>query len=97
MRKLILSEDHSFTAAKEAYKKQKVFTMGGDLYKRDRYPDQPEENKLWLNRKNHFCFAESSDFNTLYSSDLPKKIGKEFKKIAPVYSFFMKAEQIKED
>lgn len=97
MRKLILSGDHSFAAAKEAYKKQKVFTVGGDLYKRDRYPDQPEENKLWLNRKNIFLFAESNDFKALYSVELPRKIGKEFQRIAPVYDFFMKAEQIKEE
>lgn len=97
MRKLILSGDHSFTAAKEAYKNQDVFTVGGDLYKRDHYPEQPDENKLWLNRKNIFLFAESSDFKSLYSEDLPEKIGREFQRIAPVYSFFMKAEQIKED
>lgn len=97
MRKLILTEDLSFIAAKEAYKKQKAFTLGGELYKRDRYPEQPDENKLWLNRKNIFLFAESGDFKTLYGKELPEKIGKEFRKIAPVYDFFMKAEQIKEE
>lgn len=97
MRSLILSGDHSFNAAKEAYSNQKVFSLGGDLYKKDHYPEQLEENKTWLNRKNIFLFCESSDFKTLYSKNLPKKIGEDFKSIAPVYNFFIKCEQIRED
>lgn len=73
VRKLILSGDHSFIAANEAYKKQNIFTLGGDLYKRDHYSDEPEENKLWLNRRNIFLFAESNDFQILYGKDLLKK------------------------
>lgn len=97
LRKLILSNDYSFAAAKEAYEGQDVFSLGGDLYKKDRYPEQPDENKIWLNRKNIFLFCESNDFKTLYSKSLAKKIGEDFKRIAPVYNFFMKAEQIRED
>ncbi len=97
LRKLVILGDYSFTAAKEAYINQKVFNLGGDLYKKDRYPDQPEENKIWLNRKNIFLYSESKDFKTLYSKSLPQKIGEEFNRIAPVYRLFMKAEQIRED
>lgn len=97
MRKLILSGDYSFAAAKEAYIGQKTFTLGGDLYKKDHYPEQPEENKIWLNRKNIFLFCESDDFKALYGKNLAKKIGEDFKRIAPVYNFFMKAERIRED
>lgn len=97
MRKLILSGDYSFAAAKEAYMGQKTFALGGDLYKKDRYPEQPEENKIWLNRKNIFLFCESDDFKALYGKNLAKKIGEDFKRIAPVYNFFMKAERIRED
>lgn len=97
LRKLILSNDYSFAAAKEAYDGQDVFSLGGDLYKKDHYPEQPDENKIWLNRKNIFLFCESNDFKTLYSKSLAKKIGEDFKRIAPVYNFFMKAEQIRED
>lgn len=97
MRKLILSGDYSFVCAKEAYANQDVFSIGGDLYKKDHYPQEPDENKIWLNRKNTFLFCESSDFKTLYSKNLAKKIGEDFKRIAPVYNFFMKAEQIRED
>lgn len=97
LRKLILSNDYSFAAAKEAYEGQDVFSLGGDLYKKDHYPEQPDENKIWLNRKNIFLFCESNDFKTLYSKSLAKKIGEDFKRIAPVYNFFMKAEQIRED
>ena len=97
LRKLIISGDPVFEKAKAAYASQKVFVMGGTEYKRDRYPDQPAENRIWLNRKDIFFFTASSDFDDLYSPDLPKMIAKDFKKIAPIYDFFIKAEQIKDN
>lgn len=97
MRRLIIAGDPVFGKAKAAYDSQKVFAMGGTEYKRDRYPDQSPEKRLWLNRKDIFFFTASSDFDVLYSPDLPKKIAKDFKKIAPIYDFFIKAEQIKDN
>ena len=97
MRRLIISGDPVFEKAKAVYDSQKVFAMGGTEYKRDRYPDQPADKRLWLNRKDIFFFATDSDFDTLYSPDLPKKIANNFKKIAPIYDFFIKAEQIKDN
>lgn len=97
MRKLILSGDNSFDEAKKAYSEQKIFDIEGDMYKKDHYPDQPEENRLWLNRRNIWIGCNSGDFKTLYGKNLSKKIGGEFLSIAPVYNFLMKAEQIRED
>lgn len=97
MRKLILAGDASFDAAKKAFNGQKVFAMGGNMYKKDHYPDSPAEDKAWLNNRNIFLYSTSKNFELLYSEKLPEKIGKDFIKIAPVYNFFVKAEQIKED
>lgn len=97
MRKLVLSGDNSFAQANNAYKKQKVFTMGGEMYKKDHYPEQSEENRLWLNRRNIWIGCDSGDFKTLYGKNLSKKIGGEFLSIAPIYNFLMKAEQIIEN
>ncbi len=96
VRKLVLSGDKAFCDAKESFKKQKIFVIGGNMYKKDHYPDSPEEDKPWLNNRNIFLFHESKDFKTLYSDKLPEKVGREFLKIAPVYDFFMKAEKIAE-
>lgn len=96
IRSLILSGDYSFVSAKEAFNSQNVFSIGGNMYKKDHYPDEPEENKPWLNNRNIFFFCESKDFKTLYSKKLPQKIGKEFLSIAPIYNFFCKAEQLRE-
>ena len=87
----------SATRVTAGYKGQKIFEIGGTFYKKDHYPDSPEEDKIWLNSRNIFLFCGSKDFDLLYSEKLPEKIGKDFLKIAPVYNFFMKAEQLKDD
>ena len=96
MRKLILEGDVSFEAANAAYLSQNVFTLGGERYKKDHYPEESEEKRLWLNQRNIFLGCESSDFKTMYSKDLYKIVAKDFLSIAPIYSFLMKSEQIKE-
>lgn len=95
VRRLVLSGDISFVKAKRAYSGQNKFILGGETYKRDRYPEQPEENKLWLNRKNIYLSYESKDFGVLYSKELGSMVAEDFKQISPVYHMFMKAEQIR--
>ena len=92
-RQLILSDDDSFKAAFLAAKKQKSFALYGELYKRDRYPDQPREKADWLNRRSLGLSGEITDPDIMFTDNLAKHIAREFKKIAPVYEFYMKAEQ----
>ncbi|MDE6726232.1 MAG: DUF2461 domain-containing protein [Ruminiclostridium sp.] len=96
MRKLILEGDPSFEAANTAYISQNVFTLGGERYKKDHYPEESEEKRLWLNQRNIFLGCDSNDFKAMYSKNLYKKVAKDFLSIAPVYNMLMKAEQIKE-
>lgn len=97
MRKLILADDKSFRAALKAYKNQDVFTLYGDLYKRNRYPEESADKQDWLNRKSMGVSCESKDFPLLFSDKLAEKIAADFKAIAPIYHFYMKAEMEKDN
>lgn len=93
-RQLILADDDSFKEAFMAVKKQKSFTLYGEPYKRDRYPDQPREKADWLNRRSLGLSGELTDPEIMFTDKLSKHVAREFKKIAPVYHFYMKAEQL---
>lgn len=90
-RKLIAGGDESFSKALNAYKKQSVFTLYGDMYKRDRFPDESEEKRNWLNRKSIGLSCESKDFDFLFSDRLAEKIAADFKSVESVYKFYLLA------
>lgn len=94
IRSLILSDDKSFRAALAAYKMQDVFELYGELYKRSRYPDESADKQNWLNRRSMGLSCESKDFDLLFSDRLAEKIAADFTAIAPVYKFFIHAEEL---
>jgi uncharacterized protein (TIGR02453 family) len=94
-REMILSGDAVFKKAFDAFHKQKVFTAGGDRYKRTKYPEQPEELRDWLDRKSIYFEAVSKDFNLLFSDGLADKLSKELLLLKPVYEFLCTAEERK--
>ena len=89
IRNLIISDDKSFKAAKD----QDVFELYGELYKRNHYPDESEEKQNWLNRRSMGISCESKDFDLLFSDRLAEKIAEDFTAIAPIYKFFLYAEE----
>ncbi|MCL2603718.1 MAG: DUF2461 domain-containing protein [Defluviitaleaceae bacterium] len=92
MRKLILADDKDYKAALKAYEGQDIFHIEGDMYKRTRHPDASEKMRDWLDRKT-ICFLRNvSDFDLLYSPRLSVKVAEDFKSLAPIYHFLMKAE-----
>lgn len=93
IRSLILSDHKSFKAALKAYKEQDVFELYGEPYKRNRYPDESEDKQDWLNRRSMGLSCESKDFELLFSDRLAEKIAADFKAIAPIYKFFIYAEE----
>ena len=93
IRSLILKNDKSFSNALKAYKSQQVFSLCGEMYKREHFPGESPEKQEWLNRRNIFLACESKDFELLFSDGLAEKIAADFKAIAPVYNMFMKAEE----
>ena len=94
MRLLILRRDESFLKAREAVEKQNVFSLGGDLYKRSKYPDEPEDIQLWLNRKNIYAYHDSKDFGLLFSDKLAEKVSEDIKLLKDFYLFLLKAESM---
>ena len=94
MRLLILRRDESFLKAKKAMESQSVFALGGDIYKRSKYPDEPEDIQLWLNRKNIYSYCDSKDFDLLFSDSLAQKLSEEYKLLKDFYLFLLKAESI---
>ena len=92
IREMILTEDKVFRKAFTAHRKQKVFTLTGESYKRNHFPDAPEKYWDWLNRKTFFWYRESSDESELYSETLAEKVAEDFRLLSPIYQFLIKAE-----
>ncbi len=92
IRNLIVSGDKSFKKALECYENQDVYYLDGDMYKRSKFPEQPENIKNWLDRKNICFIHDSKDFDLLFSKDLAKTLSEDFMLIKPIYDFLSKAQ-----
>lgn len=95
MRELILDRHPAFLEALKCYESQKDFVIGGEMYKRSKYPDQPENIKLWLDRKNIYFECGQNDFKLAFSKELPEVLKKGFKQLKPIYEFLCLTENVK--
>lgn len=96
IRSLIVERSPKFTEMFAAFAKQDRFTLQGDAYKRDRFPEEPAEYKTWLNRKTLFAEYLSRAFDQLFSPDFPAQVTKDFEQLIPLYQFLLYAEEKKE-
>lgn len=94
LRKLILENDKAFQTAIIAYESQNTFQLAGDLYKKNRYPESSERLCNWLNRKSIYLVCKNTDMDMFCSDKLSEIIAEDYKKIAPIYHFFIKAEEL---
>lgn len=92
LRSLMLAGDDNFRQAFLAVEKQETFSLYGDMYKRSKFPDQPEELRRWLDRKGIGLSCDTNDPGVMFSEKLAKKVASDFRRIAPFYDFCMKAE-----
>lgn len=92
MREMIVDSHPAFLSALKCYESQNKFVIGGEMYKRSRFPDQPENLKLWLDRKNIYFECVQSDFKLAFSKELPDKLKEGFRKLKPVYDFLCMVE-----
>lgn len=76
----------------EDFSKQSVFALGGDRYKRSKYPEQPEEYRNYLDRKSVYADCESRDFELLFSEHLADQLVEDFEKLRSFYEFLMLVE-----
>ncbi len=95
IRKLILNNDSAFKKAADTLKhdKRNVFIIDGEMYKKSKFPDQSEELRSWLDRKNICFIHKSNDMNIMFSQDFYKTIADGYKLLKPVYNFLVKAEE----
>lgn len=91
IRGMILSHDPDWRAALAAFEAQKVFRLDDERYKRSRHPDAPENERAWLDQKSLCLTHEETKLDRLYSDKLAAALTRDFKRIAPVYEFFLKA------
>lgn len=92
LRELILSGHPAFIAALEAYEAQNAFKLYGELYKRNHFPDQPENICDWLNRKKIGMSAESQDFELFFSDHLTEFVGEQFSSLKPFWELLNEVE-----
>lgn len=92
IRRRILSGDAGFDAARQVLTAHPAYALGGERYKRTKYPDQPEELREWLDRKSYYVVQDSQDFAALYAPDFGERMAAEIGKLAPVYRFFLDTE-----
>ncbi len=93
IRNLILDQNPMFLAAQNAYEGQSEFVIEGDLYKKSKYPQQPESIRAWLDRKSICFMVKSKDFSELFSDRLHTKVMSIYKQMEPIYQFLVYAEQ----
>ena len=92
MREMIVDRHPAFLRALECYEAQSEFVIGGEMYKRSKFPDMPENLKLWLDRKNIYFECVQNDFKLAFSEDLPEVLKKGFKQLKPIYDFLLLVE-----
>ena len=91
IRGMILSHDPDWRAALAAFEAQKVFRLDDERYKRSRHPDASENERAWLDQKSLCLTHEETKLDRLYSDKLAAALTRDFRRIAPVYEFFLKA------
>lgn len=94
IRDMILKDSPLYLAAEEALAHQRFFRLEDDRRKRTKYPDRPEEKRKWLDQKSFCVLGGTEDTDLLFSPDLPKRLGRDMKKIAPVYQLFLAAREM---
>ena len=95
MRKLITDRSPVFLNALNAFQAQNEFYLEGQRYKKSKYPNEPENIRNWLDRKNLCDIEDSKDFELLFSDKLGEKLGEAFMKMEALYNFFICAEESK--
>ena len=87
----LFATDDDWRAALAAFEAQKVFRLDDERYKRSRHPDAPENERAWLDQKSLCLTHEETKLDRLYSDKLAAALTRDFRRIAPVYEFFLKA------
>ena len=95
LRRLVLDGDIRFMDAWKSYTTlKKRFPLYGEQYKRHRFPEASPELWEWLDRKNIGLSRRTENTRELFSPNLAEVLERDFRLIAPVYHFFIRAGEI---
>jgi len=89
MREMIINRHPAFIKALNLYESQNEFIIGGEMYKRSKFPEQPDNIKRWLDRKNIYIEKAEAGFKLAFSKELPAVLINGYQKLKPVYDFFL--------
>ena len=92
-RDMIVHHDATYLAAKQAVDHQTTFSLYGDCYRRQLFPNASAEDQNWLNRKNIGVSFFNSDFTALFDGTFYDIMVNDLKRIAPFYHFLRTAEE----
>lgn len=92
-----MADDKDFRKAVKAYEAQSVFKFEGESYKKKRFPDEVGARSEWLEKRNYVFNKECKDMDLLFSPDLAVRLAEDFKLLAPMYHFLLKAENSKKN
>ena len=87
MREMIINNHPAFQFARECYESQNRLVIGGETFKRSKFPDQPENLKAWLDQKNIFFESSETSFKHAFSKELPAFLKEGFQMLKPIYDF----------
>ena len=91
LHKLIMEQPKKFIKALKACTDAGFSFSCSDYYKKETYPDAPEELKPFLLAKNFQFYYSSSDMLKINSSSLIDEMKKAFDTARPMYDFFLEA------
>lgn len=89
LRDMILADFPSFLKASHAFSSQNCFHLEGESYKRPRFPQEPEEKRIWLEKKTLCLVAESDDRESLFGKDFSERLRQDLSLLKPMYEFLL--------
>lgn len=91
-RNTVLTDHKLYKKAAKAIKSQDIFTLEGDMYKRNHFPDAPKSKLPWLNRKNIFAMCRESDAEIMFGDNLAEYVGERLLLLKPFYELLLYAD-----
>lgn len=90
-RGMVLDRRPEFLEAKAAYEAQDVFIFDpDDAYKRTKYPNEPEDVRVWLDRKSIYMI-HNEEPEAAFVPDLADRLIRDFRLVYPYYRFLIAA------
>lgn len=91
LREMILEDNPLWLRVRDAMRDQDFFVADGDSFKRTKYPDQPPENRAYLDRKTLCFLHDSTDYELAFSDGLAEELKRAFYALEPMYELFLRA------